>query len=182
MTDCSPMICFLFSWWEFSCFTSGFSALVLNIKNTSLTHSLLHLLFLINICFNRLFLHLSSFSIIFPSLLSCYPFFFLPIFSFSSTSFLVFLSSSWTSSLHLTGLTGASSLSGEPVAEGRTGRRSAAAAGQGAGGGHPGGAEPTPAVYVIHTQIRPGWTTSGEDKRHSNPNSCVNVQEEGCCS
>lgn len=58
---------------------------------------------------------------------------------------------------------GASSLSGEPVVEGRAGRRSAAAAGQGAGGGHPGGAEQTPAVHVLHTQIRPGGAAAGEE-------------------
>lgn len=61
---------------------------------------------------------------------------------------------------------GASSLSGEPVVEGRAGRCSAAAAGQGAGGGHPGGAEQTPAVHVLHTQIRPGGATAGEDGGH----------------
>lgn len=49
------------------------------------------------------------------------------------------------------------------MVEGRAGRCSAAAAGQGAGGGDAGGAEQTPAVHVLHTQIRPGGAAAGED-------------------
>ena len=49
------------------------------------------------------------------------------------------------------------------MVEGRACRGSAAAAGQGAGGGHPGGAEQTPAVHVLHTQIRPGGAAAGEE-------------------
>lgn len=66
-------------------------------------------------------------------------------------------------------LSGSSSLSGEPVVEGWAGWRSAAASGHGAGGGHPRGAEQTPAVHVLHTQVWPGWAASGEDRKHANP-------------
>lgn len=58
---------------------------------------------------------------------------------------------------------GASSVSGEPVAAGRAGQSPAAAAGQRAGGGHVGGAQQAPAVHVLHTQIRPGGAAAGEN-------------------
>lgn len=62
--------------------------------------------------------------------------------------------SSWSS--------GPSSLSGEPVVEGRACWSSAASAGPRAGGGHAGGAEQTPAVHVVYTQIRPGGAAAGQ--------------------
>lgn len=55
------------------------------------------------------------------------------------------------------------------MAEGRASRCSAAAAGPRAGGGHPRGTEQTPAVHVLHTQIRPGGAAAGEEsskKKH----------------
>lgn len=61
------------------------------------------------------------------------------------------------------------------MAERRAGQRSAAAAGHGAGGGDPGGAEQTPAVHVLHTQIRPGRASSGEENLPAD--DCVNVLE-----
>lgn len=56
-------------------------------------------------------------------------------------------------SLFLIALTGASPVSGEPVVERRAGRCPAAPPRQGAGGGHAGGAEQTPAVHVLHKEI-----------------------------
>lgn len=68
---------------------------------------------------------------------------------------------------------GASSLSGEPVVTGRAGWCSAATAGQGAGGGHPGGTEQTPAVHVLHTQIRHGGAAAGEQTTNFITQMCV---------
>ncbi len=61
------------------------------------------------------------------------------------------------------------------MVEGRAGRCSAAAAGQGAGGGHAGGAEQTPAVHVVHTQIRPGGAAAGEETTQLQTQVCVCV-------
>ena len=66
------------------------------------------------------------------------------------------------------------------MVEGRAGRCSAAAAGQGAGGGDAGGAEQTPAVHVLHTQIRPGGAAAGEDT--TNTNVSVFIFREGLSS
>lgn len=119
--------------------------------------------------FLRLFSH-SCFYICFSSPYFTLPFFFSSSLCSSSNLprfFLVILfpSSFLIFSLCLVSSSGASSLSGEPVAEGRAGRCSAAAPEQGAGSGHPGGAEQTPPVHVLLTQIRPGRAATGEEDR-----------------
>lgn len=49
------------------------------------------------------------------------------------------------------------------MVKGRAGWCSAATAGQRAGGGHAGRTEQTPAVHVLHTQIRLGGAAAGEE-------------------
>ena len=59
---------------------------------------------------------------------------------------------------------GTEAVPGKPVAEGRAGRGPAEAAGQGAGGGHAGGAEQTPAVHEQYPQVRPGVAITGRSQ------------------
>lgn len=61
------------------------------------------------------------------------------------------------------------------MAEGRAGQSSAEAAGQRAGSGGAGGAQQTPAVHVLHTQIRPGGAAAGEN------DECVCDRERWVC-
>lgn len=60
-------------------------------------------------------------------------------------------------------LSGTSSVSGKPVVKGWTGWCSAATAGQGAGGGHLGGTEQTPAVHVLPAEIWHGGAATGKE-------------------
>lgn len=90
---------------------------------------------------------------------------------------LIFCTTHFTSPSRVSASSGAPSVSGEPVAEGRAGQSSAEAAGQRAGSGGAGGAQQTPAVHVLHTQIRPGGAAAGES------DVCVCVTErDGCVS
>lgn len=82
-----------------------------------------------------------------------------PVLSLPTSSPLI-LSSFFSSFVSLS--TGASSVSGEPVVEGRAGWCSAATAGKGTGGCHTGGTQQTPAVHVHHTEIRLRGAAAGE--------------------